>query len=76
MPLIDFQREFRESAVSCAKCGWTGLGAEMKSGEAFGDGVEKDCPACGENWGFVQWSVVVADHPRKKWRKQIGRVEF
>jgi hypothetical protein len=44
---------------------WTGRGADMKDGEAFGDGIEKDCPACGEKWGFVQWSIAVADNPPK-----------
>ena len=38
--------------------------------------VEKDCPACGEKWGFVQWSVFVTDNPPKDWKSKIGRVEF
>jgi hypothetical protein len=38
--------------------------------------VEKDCPACGEKWGFVQWSVFVTDSPPKDWKAKIGRIEF
>ncbi|MGO9930440.1 MAG: hypothetical protein ACLPV8_01285 [Steroidobacteraceae bacterium] len=48
----------------------------MTSGETFGDGIDKHCPACGERWGFVQWSVVVADDPPDDWRSKIERVEF
>jgi hypothetical protein len=76
MPLIDYYGEFAASAVTCGKCGWTGIGAEMTLGEAFGDGVEKHCPRCDERWGFVQWSVFVSDNPPKDWKSKIGRVEF
>jgi hypothetical protein len=48
----------------------------MKSGETFGDGVEKDCPRCGSYHGFVQWSVVFPDQPTDDWRSKIARVEF
>ena len=76
MGLLDFQSEFARSTITCRHCGWTGKGSEMKNGDCFGDGVEKDCPACSEKWGFVQWSVFVADNPPKDWRSKIGRVEF
>ena len=76
MSLIDFYGRFAAGTVTCEKCGWSGTGAEMKSGEVFGDGIEKDCPACGEKWGFVQWSVFVTDNPPKDWKSKIGRVEF
>jgi hypothetical protein len=74
MPLLDHYGEFTRSNVECAKCGWTGLGAEMPTSETFGDGCEKDCPACGERWGFVQWSVAVADDAPADWRAHVERV--
>jgi hypothetical protein len=73
---LDFYVEFEVSGVSCDACKWTGIGAELISGEAFGDGVDKHCPACNERWGFVQWSIAVADDPPKDWRANIGRVEI
>jgi hypothetical protein len=76
MPLIDFYGKLAKSTVTCRHCGWTGKGADMTNGEGFGDGVEKDCPACGERYGFVQWSIAVADNPSKGWKSKIGRVEF
>jgi hypothetical protein len=76
MPLLDFYGEFAATGVTCDACKWTGIGAELTSGETFGDGVEKHCPACGERWGFVQWSVAVADEPPDDWRSRIGRIEF
>ena len=76
MPLIDFYGEFAASGVTCDACGFTGIGAELTSGETFGDGIDKHCPACGERWGFVQWSVIVVDEPPDDWRSKIGRVEF
>jgi hypothetical protein len=76
MPLLDYYGEFAASKVTCNACAWTGIGAELISGESFGDGVDKDCPACGERWGFVQWSVFVSDNPPKDWRSKIGRIEF
>jgi hypothetical protein len=36
---MDFYGEFAASAVTCGKCGWTGIGADQISGEAFGDGT-------------------------------------
>jgi hypothetical protein len=76
MPLIDFYGDFATGAVACEKCGWTGIGSEMKSGESFGDGTDKHCPACGERWGFVQWSVTVIDNPPLDWKATIGRIEI
>jgi hypothetical protein len=76
MPLLDYYGEFAASNVSCNQCGWTGQGREMTSGETFGDGIDKDCPACGERWGFVQWSVIAPDEPTEDWQSRIGRVEF
>ena len=73
---MDYYGEFAAGAVACEKCGWTGLGAEMISGEAFGDGIEKHCPVCDQKWGCVLWSVAVADNPPDDWRSKIGRVEF
>jgi hypothetical protein len=76
MPLIDFYGEFAASKVACSACAWTGIGAEMTSGEFFSDGVDKHCPSCNERWGFVQWSVAVADNPPEGWKSKIGSVEF
>jgi hypothetical protein len=76
VPLIDYYGEFSGSCVTCDACAWTGLGAELASGETFGDGVEKHCPRCGGYHGFVQWSVAVADDPPDDWRSKIERVEF
>jgi hypothetical protein len=75
MPLLDFYGEFAVSGVTCDACAWTGIGAELISGEAFGDGVEKHCPACDKKWGFVQWAVALSDDPPDDWRANIGRVE-
>jgi hypothetical protein len=54
------------------------LSAERKpiSEEVFGEGVDKHCPACNDRWGFVQWSVAVADNPPDDWRANIGRIEI
>jgi hypothetical protein len=48
----------------------------MTNGDCFGDGIDKHCPACCERYGFVQWSIAVADNPPKGWKSKIGRVEF
>ena len=76
MSLLDFYGEFAVTGVTCDACKWTGIGAELTSGEVFGDGIDKHCPACGERWGFVQWSVAVADETPEGWQSRIGRVEF
>jgi hypothetical protein len=54
------------------------LSAERKpiSEEVFGEGVDKHCPACNDRWGFVQWSVAVADNLPDDWRANIGRIEI
>jgi hypothetical protein len=67
------QLVYRQAQIELHRAG---TGAEMKSGEVFGDGIEKHCPSCGEKWGFVQWSVFVADNPPKDWKSKIGRIEF
>lgn len=74
MALIDFYGDFSRAKQSCGKCDWSGLGSEMPSGETFGDGVEKDCPRCGERWGFVQFSVSVSDDAPAGWKANTGRV--
>ena len=74
MPLIDFYGDFCRTTKTCRHCGWTGLGQEMTSGEWFGDGIEKHCPACAEKYGFVQWSVSVADDAPADWRAKIARI--
>ncbi len=76
MGLLDFHGNFARRTVTCRHCGWTGHGAEMKNGESFGNGIDKHCPACSERYGFVQWSVAVADNPPADWKSNIGRVEF
>jgi hypothetical protein len=76
MPLLDFYRELATSGVTCDACKWTGIGAELISGETVGDGVDKHCPRCDERWGFVQWSVAAVDNPPVGWKANIGRVEF
>ena len=74
MPLLDFYRAFEQATQCCRKCNWTGQGSAMVSGESFGEGVDKECPACGERWGFVQYSVTVTDDPPADWRAKIGPV--
>jgi hypothetical protein len=59
--LIDYYGEFVRATHSCSYCRWSGLGADMKSGLWFNDGVEKHCPQCGEKIAFVKWSVTEAD---------------
>lgn len=66
--------EFYETAATCRHCGWQGKGRAMTSGDWFGDGVEKHCPACDERWGFVQWGVSTTDNPPEGWEANIGRV--
>ena len=74
MPLLGYYGDFSRASHNCRHCGWTGLGQAMDSGEWFRDGVEKYCPACGEKYCFVQWSVAVADDAPADWRVRIGRV--
>lgn len=74
--LLDFHGAFARRTVTCRHCSWSGLGADMKDGDSFGDGIDKHCPACGERWGFVQWSVTVSDDPPANWESKIGRVEY
>ena len=74
MPLLDFYGDFCRESQTCLNCGWAGPGAAMESGESFGDGVEKHCPACGEKHRYVQWSVAVADDAPADWRARVGRV--
>ena len=73
MPLLDFHGKFERAIHSC-KCGWSGPGEAMVSGESYGDGIDKHCPQCGELWGFVQWSVSVADAAPADWKANVGRV--
>ncbi len=72
--LLDYFGDFQRQTITCEHCAWSGLGSTMSSGEAFGDGVDMDCPQCGERWGFVQYSVFVADDPPEDWEANIGRV--
>lgn len=72
--IIDHFSEFGRRTVTCEHCAWSGLGVDMSSGESFGDGIDKHCPKCRERWGFVQYSVVVADDPPADWKGKIGRV--
>jgi hypothetical protein len=72
--LIDFYGDFERATHICRKCSWFGLGFAMPSGESFGDGVDKECPQCGERWGFVQWSIAVADDTPEGWEANVGRV--
>ena len=74
MPMLDFYGDFCRATHTCRRCRWTGLGEAMKSGEGFGDGIEKHCPICGEYSSFVQWSVLVADDAPPNWRSMIARV--
>ena len=61
MPLIDYYGKFAVCSIACSICGWTGIGEEAKTGDSFGDGVEKHCPMCWNYFGFVQFSVFVVD---------------
>jgi hypothetical protein len=73
--LLDFYGDFQRSTITCRHCGWRGRGSDMTSGESFGDGTDKDCPKCKERYGFVQYSVVVADDAPEGWESRIGRVD-
>jgi hypothetical protein len=75
MPLPNDYAEFAAKKMTCG-CGWIGIGAALTAGEAFGDGIERHCPACKEKWGFVQWSVFASKKLAKNWKSKIGRVEF
>ena len=66
--LLDFYGDFAHAIQTCGGCGWTGLGAEMESGEVFDEGVEKNCPRCSRRWGYVQFSLVVDDDHPAVWR--------
>jgi hypothetical protein len=72
--LIDYQGQFAAREVACKHCPWSGKGADMTNGDSFGDGVERNCPVCGEYFGFVQWPVFVVDEPPLAWKANIGRV--
>jgi hypothetical protein len=76
MTLLDFYGEFATSGVTCDVCKWAGIGAELISGETFGDGIEKDCPSCGKKLGFQQWPVFVDNNPPEDWKANIDRVKF
>lgn len=76
MGLLDFYGKFAAGAAECNACGWTGIGAELNSGETFGDGVDKHCPRCDKKRGFVQWSVTVSKKPPKGWRSTIPRIDI
>jgi hypothetical protein len=66
--------EFRRRAITRRDCGWSGRGADMQVGETFGDGADFHCPACGERYSFVQWSVTVTDDALADWPSKIPRV--
>jgi hypothetical protein len=66
--LVDFYGDFARGIQSCTTCGWTGPGNDMESGEVLAAGIEKYCPGCGARWGYVQFSMVVADDHPDAWR--------
>jgi len=76
MPLIDYYGKFAVCSIACSICGWTGIGEEAKTGDSFGDGVEKHCPMCWNYFGFVQFSVFVVDDSPQGREANIGRVEY
>jgi hypothetical protein len=71
---IDKHGQGAARIVACGHCPWSGEVADMTNGDSFGDGVEKNCPVCGEYYGFVQWPVFVVDNPPAGWKANIGRV--
>ncbi len=77
MVFLDFFGDFTRASHTCKKCGWHGLGADMVSGETFGDGVEKHCPRGDEYYRFAQWSVIGPDDPPDdSWKANIKPAEF
>jgi hypothetical protein len=46
----------------------------MERGEVFGNGMDFQCPECGERYGFVQFPVVVADDAPDDWPSKIKPV--
>ena len=46
-----------KSTVECDNCKWVGLGAEMVSGESFGDGVDKHCKICDWRYGCIRYPM-------------------
>lgn len=72
--LLDYYGEFARSTTTCKHCGWSGKGADMTTDETFGHGADKLCPACGERWGFVQYTVAVADDAPDDWPSKIEPV--
>lgn len=76
MKLIDDYGEFDRRTLTCKHCGWSGEGAQMTLGDTFGTGADRNCPKCGERYGFVQWSIVVADDAPDDWPSKVPPVEY
>jgi hypothetical protein len=45
--------DWKESAVTCRECGWSGRGRDTELGEMFGEGAEYHCPKCSDQMVFV-----------------------
>lgn len=46
---------WKDAEFSCKKCGWTGKGAALASGELFRELQELDCPKCGGRITILQF---------------------
>jgi predicted RNA-binding Zn-ribbon protein involved in translation (DUF1610 family) len=49
--------DWKASQVSCAKCGWQGLGRDAEMGDSFAEGAEYHCPKCFHYFGFKAWPM-------------------
>lgn len=64
--LWDFYGQFLRALHRCSKCGWTGRGDYLESGNTYGDGIDKHCPKCRALYRFIQWSLIAPDEAPKE----------
>jgi len=51
---------------TCKKCGWRGIGKETNIRESFSEGSERECPKCGNYFGYIAYPLIdeTLDDPR------------
>jgi predicted RNA-binding Zn-ribbon protein involved in translation (DUF1610 family) len=59
--------EFRNAAITCPKCAWSGQGRQAEVGEMFEGGTvsEYHCPQCGEYIAVAPSTKAVRSAPRQ-----------